>query len=116
MIEEADEILKRVVKAIEEEESGVSFVNTERVKEFVTCEMALRELLKGSRSTMEVVPHDGFSSVGVIRVLTEGFTIKDTQSFAEATSLASNYEIYARTDGKLMFALTFYGMTTKTGE
>jgi len=49
----------------------------------------------------------------VIRILAKRLVIRDPAAFARATALASNYEIYPRTDGTIMFALTFYGMTKK---
>lgn len=113
---EEDDIILGIGELIEAEAEGVRIANPGRVREFAACEAALRKLMRGSASRIEVVPHDGSSDVGVIRVLTKGFTVKDTETLAGICNLASNYEIYPRVDGKLMFALTFYGMTTKIGE
>ena len=91
----------------------VSFADAEREKEFQTCFALLKTALKGSRARIQCVPHDNSASVGVIRILAKRLVIRDPAAFARATALASNYEIYPRTDGTIMFALTFYGMTKK---
>lgn len=115
-LREIDSILDAIGEMIERGEGGVSAIDMSRVHDFVTCESVLRRVLRGRGLKIEAIPHDGFGSVGVIRVLASGLSIRDPQKFADAVSLASNYEIYPRTDGKIMFALTFYGMTNKIGE
>ena len=111
-----DAILRAVTEQIEKEENGVSFLNLRREKEYRACCKVLEQLMKGSDARIQYVPHDGLASVGVIRVTSKGFTVRDPALFVMATSFASNYEIYPRTDGSIMFALTFYGMTNRVAE
>lgn len=115
-LREFDDIISSIWEMIENEEHGVSVVNDKRVREFILCESILRRVLTGRGIRIEVVPHDGFASVGVIRVSARNLTVKDPIAFSRAVNLASNYEIYPKTDGKIMFALTFYGMTKKIKE
>ena len=95
------------------EECRVSYVDAEREMEYQTCCELLKTALKGSKAKIQCVPHDNSASVGVIRILAKRLIIRDPTAFARATALASNYEVYPRTDGTIMFALTFYGMTKK---
>lgn len=110
---ETDEIILRLGEMIAEQESGISVVDTQRVNAFVTCETYLRTYLRGKGIKIEAIPNDGYASVGVIRVSAKELWVEDPGLFARMTGLASNYEVYPRVDGKLMFALTFYGMTRK---
>ena len=112
---EMDAILLSIGEMIEEQESGLSVVNEQRALEFVTCESYLRKHLKGKGLRIEAIPNDGYASVGVIRVLAKELIIEEPERFAKVAELASNYEIYPRTDGKIMLAFTFYGMTNKIG-
>ena len=113
--ERLDAILSSVAEIIEREESGVSFVNEERIREFYTCGELIRYVMGGDGIDISVIAHDKFASVGTIRVLGKRFSIRDTQLFAKALRMASNYEIYPKLDGTLVLALTFYGLTDKAG-
>lgn len=113
---EADGVLEAIGEFVEREENGVSTVNGKRFRDFSACESLLRRALHGRAIKFEVIPHGIFSSVGVIRVTMKNMTVLEPEVFARAVRLASNYEIYPKTDGKIMFALTFYGMTDKIGE
>ena len=113
-IDPNDELLKAVYRAILEDEAGVQVTNPNRMREFQFCAEVMKSLF-GNSASIEVIPHDDFPSVGTIRILSNRFRFKDPVKFARAAKLASNYEIYPRTDGKLMMALTFYGMTEKQG-
>lgn len=111
-----DSILDAIGEFIEREESGVSVINMKRAKEFATCDYLLRHTLRGRGIKIETVPHDSFGSAGVIRISANSLSIREPMKFARALKLASNYEIYPKLDGKIMLALTFYGMTDKIKE
>ena len=110
---EWDVILLECKLALTKETKAVSVVNPARMRDFVTREAYLRTYLRGKGIKIEAIPNDGYASVGVIRVSAKELWVKDPVLFAKMTCLASNYEVYPRVDGKLMFALTFYGMTRK---
>ena len=109
-----DELLKMIYREIQKEERGASVANARRIAEFHACHMALKKAFLGSGAQIECIEHDGFASVGTIRVIARRASIRDPEMFGAALSFASNYEIYPRTDGKFMLALMFYGMTKKT--
>ena len=110
---EMDEILKRVMDAIVEDESGTQLTNPKRMREFLACGEVMKKLFQGRGNKVQVVPHDDFPSVGTIRVFTKQLSISDPLLFYEAASLSSNYEIYPKLDGTVVLALTFYGLTKK---
>ena len=110
---EMDELMKRIARAIMEDESGVSVEDTKRLAEFKTCYEILRKILKGKNIKASAVPHDDFPSVGTISFQAKEFSVLDTDLFARACALASNYEFYPKLDGTIVFNLTFYGMTRK---
>lgn len=111
--DDTDDFIRALGEQIARDESGVSIANKTREREFQVCAEYLKKTVKGRGVKIQCVPHDGYASVGVIRILANDFTVMKTDEFAAAVKLASNYEIYPRTDGKVMFALTFYGMTKK---
>lgn len=108
---EMDFILKTISGAIENDERGVSIADPQRMREFIKSETLLRRSLGGQGLKIEAIPHDDYASVGTIRVKAKTLIVREPTWFARAVSMASNYEVYPRTDGKIMLALTFYGMT-----
>ena len=93
-----------------------AFVDVNRVRDFVVCDRIFGELFLSHTTTkIEVTPFDGIAGAGVIRITCKGFTVEEPKKFIDALNLASNYEIYPRTDKKIMVAVTFYGMWEKGG-
>lgn len=111
-----DDLMKKVMQAIMEDESGLSIEDPKRMAEFETCHRVLRSVLRGKALKMTAVPHDDFPSVGTITVTGKSMSVTDTDLFARACALASNYEMYTQLDGTVVFNLTFYGMTRKVDE
>ena len=111
-----DDLMKKVMQAIMEDESGLSIEDPRRMAEFETCYKVLRSVLRGKSIKMTAVPHDDFPSVGTITVTAKSMSVVDTDLFARACALASNYEMYTQLDGTVVFNLTFYGMTRKVEE
>lgn len=112
--EETEAVIEALGEQIEQSADGVYMLNMPRVHEFVSCARELKRQLRGAKFTValdEMIP-----GCGVILVESKCFTVKNTVKFAEAIKLASNYEIYPKTNGETMFALTFYGLKTKIGE
>lgn len=111
-----DDLLKKTWNAILQDESGLSIEDPKRLAEFEACHKVLRQVLHGSGLKMSAVSHDDFPSVGTISVTAKDLTVTDTDLFARACALASNYEMYPKLDGTVVFNLTFYGMTRKVKE
>ena len=107
------DLMKKVWSAIAEDESGVSVEDPKRMAEFETCCRVLRTVLRGTGLKMSAVPHDEFPSVGTISFTARSFSVTNTDLFARACALASNYEMYPKLDGTVVFNLAFYGMTRK---
>ena len=110
---ELREFFSRIMQAIQEDESGIQMTNPRRMREFMLCAEVMKKLFLKNSSKVEVIPHDGFPSVGTITVTTNNLIIRDPETFADAAGLSDNYEIYPKTDGTIVLAITFYGLTEK---
>ena len=108
-----DDILNGIVRAILEEEQGVSISNPTREEEFAACEELIRRVFDGQKVKIRAVPHDDFPSVGTVEVIGKGLKVPNPYVFGAAGSLAHNYEFYSKLNGDVVLALTFYNMTTK---
>lgn len=112
--DETEAIIEAIGDQLQRGVDGVYVVDIQRVKEMMVCHRELRRQLHGA--TIACVLDEMSPGCGVIRVESSGFRVRNTERFMKAISLASNYEIYPKTNGKIMFALTFYGLRKKIGE
>ena len=110
---ELREFFSRVMRAIQEDESGVQMTNPKRMREFMLCADVMKKLFQKSGTKIEVIPHNMFPSLGTISVTTKNMVIRDPVVFADAAGLADNYEIYPKTDGTVVLEIAFYGLTRK---
>ena len=111
-----DELLIRIGRAIDEDESGIHVTNPERMRSFLACGEAIKLLFSGRGTRVIISPHDMYPSMGTIEVATRRLCLEDLEGielFTLATGIASNYEIYPKLDGTIVLAITFYGLTKK---
>lgn len=108
-----DEIIKRIGRAIEEDQVGTHVTDPERMREFMVAGEAMKYLFEKKGTRVDVLPHEHYPTVGVIRVTTRNLEFKDPELFSAVASRANNYEIYPKLDGTIVLALTFYGLTKK---
>ena len=114
--ERTDAILEALGEQLQREAEGVYILNVPRAREFSDCYRELKHQLHGSRTKLSWEMDEMLPGCAVIRAESRGFRVKNTAKFAAALRLASNYEIYPKTNGNIMLALTFYGLKTKIGE
>lgn len=107
------QFLKRIVDIINEDEVGISVADPDKVNAYTRCYLILKALFKGTNAIVKCSQSVPFNSAATISILTPRMEIMDTEAFVYATRLASNYEIYPRTDGRIMMELIFYDMTNK---
>ncbi len=114
--EMTDAVIAALGERIERNNSGVFIADPAPFGEFAECYRVLKKGIRGKSVRISCAVDDVVAGCGTIRVQSRGFDVPDTESFAEAIARASNYEIYARTDGTVVFALTFYDIRKKIGE
>ena len=107
------EFLFDLGQAILEDEAGVHVSNPDRMREFMMCADIVKRMFKGTGAKVTVTPRDVFPNVGCIEVVAKGLSITNTEMFAKVAELSSNYEIYPKLDGTIVFDFSFYGLTEK---
>ena len=106
-----DDVVVSVGEMIMEEESKTSIINPQRIREVLIAYNALKFLIKGTSAKVTYKLHDGFLSVGTVSVIGKKVTFPHSEWFVKACNLASNIDVYPRTDGVIRLDLTFYGLT-----
>ena len=107
-----DDVVLSVGEMILEEESKTSIINPKRVREVLVAHKTLKYLTEGTSTKVAYKLHDEFQSVGTVSVIGKDVTFPHSDWFVRACKLASNIDVYPRTDGLIRLDLTFYGLTT----
>lgn len=112
-IEEAiDSLVISVANDIAQDESRASIINPYRMQQFLYTYKAMKYLMKGSSAKVIYKLHEPYQSMGSVSVTGKDIEFRKMSWFVRAAELASNYEVYPRTDGTVCMTFTFHGLTT----
>ena len=106
--------LNTVMHLIQEAEKKEHVNIPERLEQMELCEHLLREATEAGRVT--TVINAPFKSVGCVSVEGKEITIKSPDLLVSAAALASNVDIYTKTDGTVRFDFTFHGIARSVTE
>lgn len=106
-----DEVIKNVAAMAFLEDSRSQMINPARMRQFMYVYGVMKYMAAdgGARVTYDL--HKPFTSVGSISVEADTIEIENTELFKKCVGIASNIEVYPKTNGKIMMCLTFHGMT-----
>lgn len=114
--EEVEEMIDSLViavgGAIMEEDSKTAVVNPYKVQQVAYAYKMLKYLTKGMKGvSVSYVLHKPFKSMGSVSVVGKNLEFRKPDWFIRAVSLASNFDVYPKTDGTVKMDLTFHGLT-----
>lgn len=72
---------------------------------------AVKRAVSGDGVKVTCGRNEKFKSVGVVSVVGKNIEIKDPALFSAASEIASNLEVYPKTDGTVVMSLTFHHLT-----
>lgn len=112
-IEEAmDSIVISVANDIAQDESRTSIINPYRMQQLLYTYKVMKYLMKGTSAKVTYKLHEPYQSMGSVSVTGKDIEFKKVSWFLRAAELASNYEVYPKTDGTVCMTFTFHGITT----
>jgi hypothetical protein len=106
-----DEVILSLGTGIVQEESNPSIINLARMKEILVAYKTLSYICKGTGVKVTYKLHNKFQSVGTVSIVGKTILFTKNEWFVKACRLASNIEIYPKTNGTVQINLTFYGLT-----
>lgn len=109
------EILARLAYEISEAESGASVVRLDKVEMIATVYDAVKASISGRGVKAVCELNTPYTSMGSVSIIGKEIKIVNTKLFTMAISLASNFEVYTKTNGKVQMDLTFHNITRKVG-
>lgn len=112
-IEEAmDSLVISVANDIAQDESRTSIINPYRMQQLLYTYKVMKYLMKGTSAKVTYKLHEPYQSMGSVSVTGKDIEFKKVSWFLRAAELASNYEVYPKTDGTVCMTFTFHGITT----
>lgn len=112
-IEEAmDSLVISVANDIAQDESRTSIINPYRMQQLLYTYKVMKYLMKGTSAKVTYKLHEPYQSIGSVSVTGKDIEFKKVSWFLRAAELASNYEVYPKTDGTVCMTFTFHGITT----
>lgn len=112
-IEEAmDSLVISVANDIAQDESRTSIINSYRMQQILYTYKVMKYLMKGTSAKVTYKLHEPYQSMGSVSVTGKDIEFKKVSWFLRAAELASNYEVYPKTDGTVCMTFTFHGITT----
>ena len=116
-LEEATEsLLDAIAEEVEDDESRTSIIDPLRMRAIQHTYKAISYLVQNSRTSKAKVSYklnEPFQSMGSVTVSCKHITLRrgDMRWFMLAVKLASNFEIYPKTDGTINITFTFHNLT-----
>ena len=106
-----DSLILSTGEAILEEDSKDAIINPLKVQQISSVYKAMKYLTRGKKVDVTYTLHEPFNSVGCVSLLGRDISFVNTDWFSKVCKVASNIDIYPRTDGKVKIDLTFHGLT-----
>lgn len=113
--EEVEEMLDGLVTTIDDvvtaDDGEVSIINPYRIQQMQYTYKMLKYLTKGTKSKVTYTLHKPYKSMGFVSVTGKNLMFRNMDWFSKAVELASNFEVYPKTDGTVQMNFTFHGIT-----
>lgn len=106
-----DAIVLNVMEAIKKQDNKTSIVNPEKVKDISRVYRLLKKATENTKTKVSYTLHEPLRNVGIVSLQGAKLKFNDPRCLCAASKLASNFEVYPRTDGVVQINFTFYGLT-----
>lgn len=111
-----DEVIMEIANDVSKDEAGTSVIIPERVKQVETAYKALRLIAKGKNVDVTYELNEPYTSMGSVTVVGKEVIITNPMLLAKVASMASNFEVYPKTNGTVQMNFTFHNLTRKVGD
>ena len=106
-----DDVIFSIAESVADDESRTSVINANRLQDMKSAISILRPIAKFSNAKLSYKLHKPFQSMGSISIVGKDIQFMNTQVFYSVAKLASNFEVYPKTDGTVCVTFTFHGLT-----
>lgn len=106
-----DDAVIALGEQLRENELRTSIIDPDRMRVFFGAYKLLKYLTKGTKAKVKYEAFKPYKYMGVITVIGSPIKITNPELFIKAVGLASNFEVYTKTDGTVQMDFTFHGLT-----
>lgn len=107
---ELDDFILALGKAVQVSESKPAVINIENVKNIVKAYDIVKQLTKGTHVKVEYHINEPVRSMGYVGIIGKNIPINNVDLFMQVTKLASNFNVYVKTNGTIEIDFTFHGL------
>lgn len=104
-------IIETLGNKIEADENRTAIVNPHRVQQVLCTHEILKRLTRGTNAKVVYDLYEPYKSMGIVSVIGSNLMFENTEWLIKAMKLASNFEVYPKTDGTVQIDFTFHGLT-----
>ena len=113
--EEANDMLNSIIeemgKEAEFEDNQDAIIVPNKIKAVLYTCKALKYLIRGTDAKVTYKLNEPYKSMGSVSVVGKYLSFCDSEGFVAAAKLASNLNIYPKTNGTTQIDFTFHGLT-----
>lgn len=107
---ELDDFILALGKTVQVSESKPAVINIENVKNIVKAYDIVKQLTKGTNVKVEYHINEPARSMGYVSIISKNIPINNVDLFMQVTKLASNFNVYVKTNGTIEMDFTFHGL------
>ncbi len=110
---EVEEMLDGLIDLIEgqSEDNSIAVINPRKIQAVLYTYKVLKYLTKGTGAKVSYVLNEPYKSMGSVSVCGKNLTFSNPKWFMVAVKLASNFNVYPKTNGTVQMDFTFHGLT-----
>ena len=112
---EVEEMLESLTDLIgeqaENEDNRTSIINPRKVQAVLYTYKVLKYLTKGTNAKVTYALNEPYKSMGSVSIVGKELTFSNPKWFMVAVKLASNFNVYPKTNGTVQMDFTFHGLT-----
>lgn len=111
-----DGVMMKIANDISKDESGTSVVIPERVKQVETAYKVMQLITNGKNVDITYELNTPYTSMGSVSVVGKEIVISNPSLFVKVAGMASNLEVFTKTNGMVQMNFTFHNLTRKVGD
>lgn len=113
MFHDEEHLMQELMKIVEHENNGVFKYLPRKVEVFKSVLEKIDSNVEGDNVLITGSVNEPFNGMGCISVTGKNVSFRDASLFAECASLASNINVYSKTNGSVVVDFTFHGLAKK---
>lgn len=112
MEEMQESLINLIGEQVAMEEFKTALINPMKVKAVLCTYKLLKYITKGSKAKVTYELNKPYKSMGSVTVIGKELSFNKPEWFVAVAKLASNVNVYPKTNGTVQMDFTFHGLTT----